>query len=314
MNQDIIYEILHHLYLEGYAPTAKKIQMMSKSMNLDSMRKRVEKLEKPVVFTIDGNVLNFTAKIAEGSEIYLGDYILILNIDHCVSSGRSGLIYYKKENNAIEKWKIKIFGVCEQLVFPTVLDKVYSIGSITDMNGMFGVCYGFNKPLILDTSRVTSMIGTFRNCRRFNQTLIWNTGNVENMDAMFSNCISFNQPLVWNTGNVKTMIGMFRGRISFNQPLNWNTSKVTSLAYTFQDCKSFNQSLNWDTSKVVSMHMTFYNCLSFNQYLNWNTQCVVDLESTFYGCVVFAQTLRWNLSRYVNMWQTFTDSHGSFGH
>lgn len=53
--------------------------------------------------------------------------------------------------------KIKIFGPLVRLIIPLNLNNVYSISCITDMSNMFVECKNFNKPLILDTSKVTNI-------------------------------------------------------------------------------------------------------------------------------------------------------------
>lgn len=68
MNEDIVYEILRYLYLEGHAPTAKKILIS----HYNELNIRAQKLEKPVVFEILGNKTVLLLDAGEDTVIYWG--------------------------------------------------------------------------------------------------------------------------------------------------------------------------------------------------------------------------------------------------
>lgn len=227
MNQDIIYEILRYLYLEGRAPTAKKI-LISTTFSVTFIES-VEKLEKPVVFEILGDSLTLRLMSCKNKvQIYWGDDI---------ESTKNRDMLYTHTYDTFGIHKIKLFGVPEELGLPTNLHNVYSIGNITNMHSMFEICELFNNPLILDTSKVTNMEYTFYDCKHLNQPLVWNTSKVTSMYCTFFGCTSFNQNLNWDTGNVTDLSYIFHSCTSFNQTLNWNTKSVKYRDYIFTGSK-----------------------------------------------------------------------------
>ena len=72
-----------------------------------------------------------------------------------------------------------------------------------------------------DVSNITNMEGMFQDCSGFNQDISnWNVSDVSNMKNMFSGATSFNQYINdWSVNNVTTMEGMFAGATSFDQSL-----------------------------------------------------------------------------------------------
>lgn len=262
LNNDIIYEILCHLYLEGHAPTARKI-LMSMKFSANFLR-TIDNLEKPVVFEIEGYEVQLQIITAvKNVSVYWGDGCIRKKLSEADGKPPEIIHEYVEE----KCYKIKIFGEYSGVIMPSNLVYLYSIGDITDMSLMFSKCNNFDKPLILDTQNVTALFGTFIDCKKFNQRLKWNTKKITDLGYTFSNCSSF------------------------NQELNWNTKNIINLACTFDRCISFNQSLNWNIENVTTLYETFNECISFNQYLPWNTENVTDMTRTFYNCKNFKQEL-----------------------
>lgn len=281
MNQDIIYEILRHLYLEGHAPTAKKILICTKWGNLVS---RSEKLEKPIVFEILGNLTRLPLQLREEDDfrIYWGDGTRDDFAKNRVTIRR--IVHKYSEQRETKKiYKIKVFGTYEYISMPKNLHNIYSIGNITSLRMFFEGCECFNKQLIFDTSKITDMMGTFYGCISFNQPLKWNTSKVTDLSYTFFNCKSFDQSLDWDTSQVKDMNSTFYSCVSFDKSLNWDTRKVLSMVMTFGRCKSFNSPFGekWNISNVIDMSGTFHSCKSFNQILNWDTSEVTNTFNIF---------------------------------
>ncbi len=163
----------------------------------------------------------------------------------------------------------------------------WNVSNVENMEGMFGKCYYFNKPLHKwDTAHVKNMSYMFVDCKQFHQDISnWNVSNVENMEGMFYGCRFFNYPLnSWDVSKVTNMSKMFMQAYYFNQPLDkWDVSKVTNMSKMFMQVYHFNQPLDkWDVSNVENMHAMFAYSKHFNQPLDkWDVSNVKNMENMF---------------------------------
>ncbi len=163
----------------------------------------------------------------------------------------------------------------------------WNVSNVENMEGMFGKCYYFNKPLHKwDTAHVKNMSYMFVDCKQFHQDISnWNVSNVENMEGMFYGCRFFNYPLnSWDVSKVTNMSKMFMQAYYFNQPLDkWDVSKVTNMSKMFMQVYHFNQPLNsWNVSNVENMHAMFAYSKHFNQPLDkWDVSNVKNMENMF---------------------------------
>ena len=163
----------------------------------------------------------------------------------------------------------------------------WNVSNVENMEGMFGKCYYFNKPLHKwDTAHVKNMSYMFVDCKQFHQDISnWNVSNVENMEGMFYGCRFFNYPLnSWDVSKVTNMSKMFMQVHHFNQPLDkWDVSNVKNMEGMFYNTGSFNQPLNsWNVSNVENMHAMFAYSKHFNQPLDkWDVSNVKNMENMF---------------------------------
>ena len=167
----------------------------------------------------------------------------------------------------------------------------WSMGAITDINGMFTGCTNFNQPGVIawDVSSCNGFSATFTNCSVFDQDISgWNTSSSQNMSQMFSGCSLFNQDLD-----------------------GWDVSGVSNFGSMFQYCYAFSQDLNsWNTSSGTSMDNMFYGITVFNGNItSWDVSSVTNFQNTFNGCTIFAQDLSgWNVTnactRTIGMFQS----------
>lgn len=192
----------------------------------------------------------------------------------------------------------KMFHSC--LAFNQDLDE-WDVSNVITVYEMFKGCTEFNGSLNRwgpKTAKMTDMTGMFNLCFAFNQPLDeWNVHSVQAMDSMFYNCISFDSALDgWGEGtqNVKSMYAMFENCRTFNQPLNqWNVIKVTTMNNMFSKCSSFNQPLNqWNVKNVSEMEYMFYGCGNFDQPLtSWTSDYLVEHEEMFAYCPISEENM-----------------------
>lgn len=191
----------------------------------------------------------------------------------------------------------------------------WNVSNVENMEGMFGKCYYFNKPLHKwDTAHVKNMSYMFAGCEQFHQNISnWNVSSVENMEGMFYGCRFFNYPLnSWDVSKVTNMSKMFKQAYYFNQPLDkWDVSNVKDMYCMFNNASSFNQPLNsWNVSKVENMHGMFAWTKHFNQPLDkWNVSNVKYLSSMFLCAYRFNQSLdNWSVPNLESMKDMFGSS------
>jgi surface protein len=180
----------------------------------------------------------------------------------------------------------------------------WSMGAITDINGMFTGCTNFNQPGVIawDVSNCQGFSATFTNCSVFDQDISgWNVSSGTNFQQMFSGCTIFNQDLDgWNVSSATGMGSMFQSCPAFNQDLNsWNTSNVTSMNDMFYGCTIFNGDItSWDVAAVTNFQNTFNSCTAFTQDLSaWDLGSCTRTIGMFQSCVAFnADISGWDMA------------------
>lgn len=279
MNQDIVYEILKHLYLcpeeNGGALLARKVLLSTKKTNLLDL----SKLQKPIVFSLCPDNLNAIILLDNGITVYWGDG----NINNITSRIWVDHIYLS--NNI---YVVRIFGDLNYLQLPSETIHLYSIGNLKNMG--FSLTNLRNKDSSvcknLDTSEVTDMSYLFRYCggSNWNSLKNWNTHKVTGMSYMFQDCNKLDRNIgkYWDTSNVTNMNGMFTncGKLNKNIGKNWNVAKVTNMTYMFRDCLALNQNIGkkWDTSSVTDMSHMFDSCTALRKNIgkNWNMSSIQE--------------------------------------
>jgi surface protein len=251
MNQDIVYEIVRCLYLcpeeNGGALLAKKVILSQKPYKKFDLAK----FEKPIVFTIKGNLLVPRSKIDFGATIYWGDGTKY----KCEKDEKTPDHIYPMN----DLYVVKIFEHIHYLIMPQNVHDVHSIGSIITLSCMFNDLNDYNKKVGTkwDTSGVLRMNGVFSRCTALNKNVgrNWNTQNVINLDFMFRDCTSLNK----NIGK------------------NWDVSNVTDVSYMFFGCKSLEKSVgkNWVFKGTICAEQIFFGCkgVDLSVLSNWKIDC-----------------------------------------
>lgn len=265
MNQDIVYEILRNIYLDGNALIARRIMFSKKSFN--SLRS--SNIDKPVVFTLNTNVVRFISELCPGSLVYWGD-----GTTKVVTEANKKEVTH--HYNVSQKYTIRIYGQKNKLVLPKDVETVESIGEMTNLAGMLQNCRKVNNHIgdKWDTSEITNMTALFSKCFGLNYNVgkNWNTSKVTTFEKMFYECIILNQNIGknWDTSNVKRMNQMFFDCFSLNKSigLHWNTSNVIWMDGIFAHCYALNKAIgrNWDTSNVTTLADMFNNCHDLEKF------------------------------------------------
>lgn len=306
MNNDILYDILKILYDFGESAVIERIFIHNKSAFelrgwIDKFVK-TQSLIKPISFEIKDKVVTIppircTFRFCHHKNIiHWGD-------------GQSEENFGKESSHnypSKKVWRIRIFGRCTQFKMPQNLYKVYSIGLVTSMRGMFSGLTNYNRRLILDTSNVIDLDYALHRCSKFNKKIVWNTSKVIGMTCTFMDCSEFNQPFYvegeyWDTSKVLKMNHTFRNCTSFNQLLNWNTCNLVEASCCFCQCESFNQPVKWNVYNVRDARYMFYKCTKFNQKLEWRTDNFRDMRCMFAYCISLDQSIisgeYWDVSK-----------------
>jgi surface protein len=253
MNQDIIQEILRHLYLfdsidhikikDNQTMVARKLLILLKKW------KSLEliKFKKPIVITVSKKIaseigVHFGSDMEAEADIYYGFF-----------SGIKGLILY-------------IFGHTKKLIMPTYIKNVYSPGEIKDFSHMFYECKKLNKNIgkKWDTSNVTNMTYMFYGCQNLEKNIgqNWETSSVTNMSYMFHGCkvLEKNIGQNWDIQNVTDMSCMFYGcpKIDKNTGANWTMRNVKVFGM-FGGCDRLSWDIpkKWDIEQIKSIDYLF---------------------------------------------------------
>jgi hypothetical protein len=279
MNQDIVYEILKHLYLcpeeNDGALLARKMILSTKKSNLLNL----SKLQKPIVFSLCPDNLNVIMISHGGITVYWGDG-KVRN-----AHNRTWIEHTYFSNNI---YVVRIFSDLNYLLLPSETVHLYSIGNLKNIG--FSLTNLKNKDSSvcknLDTSEVTDMSYLFRYCggSNWNSLKNWNTHKVTDMSYMFQDCNKLDKNIgkYWDTSNVINMTGMFTncGELNKNIGKNWVVAKVTNMSSMFRACFTLNRNIGkrWDTSSVTDMSHMFDNCTSLKKNIgkNWNMSTIQD--------------------------------------
>jgi hypothetical protein len=335
MNKDIISEILRHLYLfipdkNGGVSLAEKIILSTKKFR--NLRKR--KIEKPIIFSVKGTEVSIKAYFKDAT-IYWGDGSIYCSGDF------PKLVDHKHTYPQDQVWTVRIFNHRRKITLSKNTTKVYSIGNMYDLSGMFRYlqseydpsfakidtskvtnmswmfcgCMNLDKNIgkYWDTSNVVDMSNMFRGCLNLNKNIgkYWNTSRVRNMKYMFAHCYKLNTNVGrnWNVGNVVDMSGMFDSCVNLDQNigLKWNTSNVVKMDSMFDRCYRINKPIgkNWNTSKVMFMWGMFSHCLHLDDFVgqNWDTSKVTRMDHMFDGCIKLTKFggKNWDISNLISV-------------
>ena len=198
----------------------------------------------------------------------------------------------------------------------------WDTSSVTDMQGMFKLCSGFNQPIgNWDTSKVTNMYQMLYRADSFDQDLGgWDMTGVTDLSTFFESNPVFNNGGStginnWRPSSCTNMRQMFRNATGFNQPIgDWDTSSVTNMTHMFEKrhgAMTFDQDVgNWDVSNVTDMSYMFRSERdNFNAFNNggspsisgWDTSSVTNMQEMFKRCNSFDQSLSgWDVSSVTN--------------
>lgn len=280
MNQDIIYEILKKLRINGDEVFVRRLLITQKTnMVLES---RIKNLEKPISFSILDQEVTFSRYLDKNAAIYLDD-MQMMTSDNKIFS-------YKF--SSCSEHRIRIYGHQKSFPMPIRTIGVHSIGEMTDLTLTFSYIADFNQDVLLDTSKVTCMTEMFKGCKKLNVNIgkNWDVSNVESMLSMFEGCKKLNQ----NIGE------------------KWNVSKVKYMDYMFRNCIDLNKNIGkrWIIKDLITTYGMFYNCSSLNKNIgkNWDVSQVKGIVGMFYGCKNLKQNIakKWREAhingRYMIFW------------
>lgn len=285
MNSDIVFEILKCLHLcpeeNGGALLAEKVVLSEKSFG--ELRER--KMEKPIVFSVEGNLHSLRSATDASATIYWGDG------DICRGSNQSYLSKQYSETSSQSQHVVRIFGPDKGIQLPDTTKEVHSIGDLTDLGGMLHHCLILEQKIgqKWDTSKVKCMSSLFSECRRLNYPVgrNWNTSEVTNMESMFADCVMLDSVVGknWDTSKVVYMSCMFSCCKNLDKKIGtkWDVSKVTSMGHMFSGCKKLRRNIgkSWNLNSLEEMLCMFYGCRFLSRKVGKNWQLPEETQTTF---------------------------------
>lgn len=302
MNQDIIIEILRHLYLysnnfagktrdRGACLVARKVIISTKKSGSLDLKKY--KVDRPIVFSLSAkpsDAIVLLSNFSSGSTIYWGDETKEEN------NGKLAHIGHRYPTR--DTYIVRIFDSEDKIVLPNEIKKLYSIGNLTDLSELcFENRNKFHRKFAktIDTSEVINMSYMFANCTNININVgkNWDVSKVVNMGSMFSGCRKLNKNIGfrWNVDSLTNVSSMFQGcrNLNYNVGQHWKTSRIKNMNLMFSGCVRLNQNIGhfWDISSVIIMDGMFAECKNLDQNIGqyWNTISLTSARGMFYGCV-----------------------------
>jgi hypothetical protein len=302
MNQDIIIEILRHLYLysnnfagktrdRGDCLVARKVIISTKKSGSLDLKKY--KVDRPIVFSLSAkpsDAIVLLSNFSSGSTIYWGDDIIEEN------NGKLAHIGHRYPTR--DTYIVRIFDSENRIVLPNEIKKLYSVGNLTDLSELcFGNRNKFHRKFAktIDTSEVIDMSRMFAGCTNMNINVgkNWDVSKVVNMSSMFNGCRKLNKNIGfrWNTDSLINVESMFQGCRNLNHNVGqyWITSRIKNMSFMFSFCTRLNKNIGqlWNTASVNDTTYMFGECSNLDQNIGqyWNTISLTSTRSMFVRCV-----------------------------